>query len=161
MRVMLRPGYDETIDRMVVAMRIERIIEASAVHAAAELFDTPPLPGATERFLASDGHHLLLAYDDDGVPVGMISGVELTHPDKGTEMFIYELGVSEGFRRHGVATRLVEELAGIARRAGCYGMWVGTEPDNAAARATYRRAGASEEAPFTLLNWDFIDGERA
>ncbi|MEU8815934.1 GNAT family N-acetyltransferase [Actinoplanes sp. NPDC048796] len=141
-------------------MRIERIIEAAAVYAAAELFDTPPLPGATERFLASPGHHLLLAYDQDGVPVGMVSGVELTHPDKGTEMFIYELGVTEAARGHGVATRLVEELAAIARRGGCYGMWVGTEPENVAARATYRRAGASEEAPFTLLNWDFIDGER-
>jgi aminoglycoside 3-N-acetyltransferase I len=37
-------------------------------------------------------------------------------------------------------------------------MWVGTEPDNGAALATYRRAGASEEAPFTLLNWDLIEG---
>ncbi|XVV12342.1 GNAT family N-acetyltransferase [Actinoplanes sp. CA-131856] len=141
-------------------MRIERIEKAEAVHAAADLFDSPPLPEVTERFLASPGHHLLLAYDDAGVPVGMISGVELTHPDKGTEMFIYELGVTEGSRRHGVGTRLVEELAGVARRNGCYGMWVGTEPENVAARATYRRAGASEEAPFTLLNWDFIDGVR-
>ncbi|MEV4345565.1 GNAT family N-acetyltransferase [Actinoplanes sp. NPDC049596] len=142
-------------------MRIERVEKAEAVEAAAGLFDGPPLPAATERFLASPGHHLLLAYDDEGVPVGMVSGVEMTHPDKGTEMFIYELGVTEGARRHGVATRLVEELAGIARRNGCYGMWVGTEPGNVAARATYRRAGASEEAPFTLLNWDFIDGEHA
>lgn len=130
------------------------------MHAAAGLFDAPPLPGVTERFLASPGHHLLVAYDDAGVPIGMISGVEMTHPDKGTEMFIYELGVSEGSRRHGVATRLVEELAAVARRTGCYGMWVGTEPGNDAALATYRRAGASEEAPFTLLNWDLIDGVR-
>jgi hypothetical protein len=33
-------------------------------------------------------------------------------------------------------------------------MWVGTEPDNAAAQATYRKAGANEEAPFLLLSWD-------
>ncbi|GGK82298.1 GNAT family N-acetyltransferase [Mangrovihabitans endophyticus] len=137
-------------------MRIERIVDASAVHEAANLFDSPPLPMATARFLADPTHHLLLAYDDDGRPVGMISGVETTHPDKGTEMLIYELGVAPDARLQGVATALVRTLADIARRAGCYGMWVGTEPDNVAAKATYRKAGASEEAPFVLLNWDLV-----
>jgi hypothetical protein len=35
-------------------------------------------------------------------------------------------------------------------------MWVGTETDNVAAQATYRRAGATEETSFRLLNWDLI-----
>jgi len=135
-------------------MRIERVVDATAVRAAAELFDEAPLPAATARFLADPTHHLLLAYDDAGRPVGMITGVETTHPDRGTEMFVYELGVAPAARLQGVATALVREMAGLARAAGCYGMWVGTEPDNAAALATYRRAGASEEAPFVLLNWD-------
>jgi len=97
-----------------------------------------------------------LAYDDEGRAVGMITGVEMTHPDKGTEMFVYELSVAPEARRRGAGTALVIELAAIARRNGCYGMWVGTEPGNDAAIATYRRAGASEEAAFTLLNWDLI-----
>jgi ribosomal protein S18 acetylase RimI-like enzyme len=144
-------------------MRIERIKEAARVHAAADLFDQPPLPAATERFLATPGHHLLLAYDEqarDGGDraVGMISGVEMTHPDKGTEMFVYELAVAPTARRRGIGTALVGELAGIARAAGCYGMWVGTETDNEGALATYRRSGATEESAFTLLNWDLLDG---
>jgi ribosomal protein S18 acetylase RimI-like enzyme len=139
-------------------MRIQRITEAAAVHAAAALFDAPPLAGATERFLADPGHHLLLAYDDSGRPVGMISGVEMTHPDKGTEMFVYELAVSPEARLQGIGSALVSELAGIARTGGCYGMWVGTETDNEAALATYRRAGATEEEAFTLLNWDLLNG---
>ena len=139
-------------------MRIERILSCAAVVAAADLFDAPPIPAATERFLAQPGHHLLFAYDDDGRAVGMISGVEMTHPDKGTEMFIYELGVAPAARLQGIGKRLVAELAVIARRNGCYGVWVGTEVDNDAALATYRRAGATEEAPFTLLSWDLIDG---
>jgi aminoglycoside 3-N-acetyltransferase I len=142
----------------MAAMRIEQVRDCAAVHAAADLFDAPPLPAATERFLAEPGHHLLLAYDDDGRAVGMISGVEMTHPDKGTEMFIYELGVTPTARLQGIGSRLVTELAAIARRNGCYGMWVGTEVDNDAALATYRRAGATEETSFTLLNWDLIDG---
>src|SRR3954471_4053900 len=139
-------------------MRIERILSCDAVLAATELFDAPPIAAATERFLGQPGHHLLFAYDDGGRAVGMISGVEMTHPDKGTEMFIYELGVAPAARLQGIGARLVAELAVIARRNGCYGMWVGTEVDNAAALATYRRAGAAEEAPFTLLSWDLIDG---
>jgi ribosomal protein S18 acetylase RimI-like enzyme len=141
-------------------MRIERVVDAAEVLRATDLFDAPPLPGATDRFLDRPGHHLLFAYDDAGVAVGMISGVEMTHPDKGTEMFIYELGVAPAARQRGVATELVRALAGVARANGCYGMWVGTETDNAAAQATYRKAGASAEAPFVLLNWDLTTGTR-
>jgi ribosomal protein S18 acetylase RimI-like enzyme len=139
-------------------MRIERVVDPAAVHRAGDLFDSPPLPEPTERFLSDPTHHLLFAYDGGGRAVGMISGIETTHPDKGTEMFIYELGVAPAARLQGIGARLVAELAAIARRNGCYGMWVGTEVDNVAALATYRRAGATEESSFTLLNWDLIDG---
>ena len=73
--------------------------------------------------------------------VGFVSGVEVTHPDKGTEMFLYELAVDEPFRRRGIGRALVERLAALAREAGCYGMWVITDDDNAAARATYEGSG--------------------
>jgi ribosomal protein S18 acetylase RimI-like enzyme len=135
-------------------MHIERVVDAAAVHLAADLFDAPPVAAATERFLSNPTHHLLFAYDADRRAVGMISGVETTHPDKGTEMFVYELGVAPAARLQGIATELVRALADIARKAGCYGMWVGTETDNVAAQATYRRAGANEEAPFLLMSWD-------
>jgi ribosomal protein S18 acetylase RimI-like enzyme len=137
-------------------MRIERVADAAAVQAGAELFDGPPLPGPTARFLDSPTHHLLFAYDGDERVVGMVSGVETTHPDKGTEMFLYELGVVPGARRQGVATALVQALERLARERGCYGMWVGVDHDNAAALATYRRAGArQEETPFVTYAWDF------
>jgi ribosomal protein S18 acetylase RimI-like enzyme len=141
-------------------MRIERVVTPADIHVAADLFDAPPLAAVTERFLADPTHHLLLAYDDAGRAVGMISGVETTHPDKGTEMFIYELGVAPAARLQGVATELVRALAVVAREQGCYGMWVGTEPDNVAAQATYRKAGANEEAPFVLLSWDLTTGDQ-
>ncbi|MEU8237244.1 GNAT family N-acetyltransferase [Actinoplanes missouriensis] len=135
-------------------MRIERVTAAAEVHRAADLFDAAPLEHATQRFLDDPTHHLLLAYDDGDRPVGMISGVETTHPDKGTEMLVYELGVAPVARLQGVGAALVEALAALARANGCYGMWVATESDNKAALATYRRAGACEEMTFTLLSWD-------
>ena len=91
------------------------------------------------------------------MPVGFVSGVETTHPDKGTEMFLYELGVAEQAQRRGVGTALVQALADLARERGCYGMWVLTDPDNDAGLATYRRAGALEESASITLLWDLSD----
>ncbi|MEZ4552909.1 MAG: GNAT family N-acetyltransferase [Dehalococcoidia bacterium] len=123
---------------------------------AGHLFDEVPRPEATTRFLGAANHHLLIAYEDDE-PAGFVSGVEITHPDKGTEMLIYELGVDEAFRRRGIATALLAALRELAVERGCYGMWVLHDPDHAAARATYAKAeGADEERP-VLVNWVFED----
>jgi ribosomal protein S18 acetylase RimI-like enzyme len=136
-------------------IRALRSGDDAAVEAAGHLFDRDVDPASTARFLADPGHHLLLAYDDDGRPVGFVSGVELTHPDKGTEMFLYELGVDEPARRRGFGRALVAELASLARERGCYGMFVFTDDDNAAARATYRSAGAGQASRQFMLEWDF------
>jgi ribosomal protein S18 acetylase RimI-like enzyme len=122
---------------------------------AAKLFDAPPTKLWTTKLLSSEGHHLLFAIDEDGDPVGFVSGVETSHPDKGTEMFLYELSVDPDHRNLGIGTALVGALADLAPTRGCYGMWVGTEPDNAAALATYRAAGASAPEPFLTLEWRF------
>ncbi|KQV16650.1 GNAT family N-acetyltransferase [Kitasatospora sp. Root107] len=135
-------------------MEIRRITQTDAVEAAGHLFDEAPLRDATERFLADGRHHLLIAYVDD-VPAGMVTGVEMTHPDKGTEMFLYELGVDEPFRGQGVGRALVAALAELARERDCYGMWSITEEANAAALATYRHAGAVTEEGQAALVWTF------
>jgi ribosomal protein S18 acetylase RimI-like enzyme len=136
-----------------------RIVETAPgddalVLTAGELFDRPPTPEWTARFLAEDGHHLLVALVDE-VPVGFVSGVETTHPDKGTEMFLYELAVDEKHRNRGIGRSLVRALAELAGRRECYGMWVLTDADNAAALAAYRAAGAGEPEPQVMLSWDF------
>jgi len=137
-------------------MRIVRLApgDEPVVLAAPDLFDAPPTQEWAARFLASEGHHLLVALEDD-VAVGFVSGVETTHPDKGTEMFLYELSVAPEHRNRGVGRALVGALADLARGRGCYGMWVGTEADNAAALATYRAAGAGSPEPSVTLTWTF------
>jgi aminoglycoside 3-N-acetyltransferase I len=120
-----------------------------------DLFDAPPTEAWTAKFLASDGHHLLVAVDDEGDSIGFVSGIETTHTDKGTEMFLYELSVHPAHRNRGVAKALVAELADVARSRGCYGMWVATEPDNTAALATYRAAGATPPEPSVIFTWTF------
>jgi ribosomal protein S18 acetylase RimI-like enzyme len=129
--------------------------DEKAVHAARSLFDHPPEGEATRRFLAEPTHHLLVAYDGADTPLGFVSGVELIHPDKGTEMFLYELGVDESARRRGVGGTLVQALAALAREQGCDDMWVLADADNEAAQATYTRAEGREASRPVLLEWDF------
>jgi ribosomal protein S18 acetylase RimI-like enzyme len=129
--------------------------DAEQILAAAELFDNAPTPDWTARFLASEGHHLLLALGDGGLAIGFVSGVETTHPDKGTEMFLYELAVHDDHRNRGVGRALVRALADLAREHGCYGMWVLTDEDNAAALAAYRAAGGGDPEPNVMLSWTF------
>jgi ribosomal protein S18 acetylase RimI-like enzyme len=123
------------------------------VVALSHLFDGPAEPEAARRFLDEPGSHLCVAYED-GEAAGFVSAVELTHPDKGTELFLYELGVDERFRRRGIATALVRALAELGRERGCYGMWVLTDRDNEEAMATYRGAGAADEGDQVMLGWD-------
>jgi len=54
-----------------------------------------------------------------------------------------------------VGRTLVEALAAVGREAGCYDMWVLADADNAAAQATYARAGGRESSRPVLLEWDF------
>jgi ribosomal protein S18 acetylase RimI-like enzyme len=127
--------------------------EASVAEAAA-LFDKAPVPSETAAFLAAEGHHLILALLA-GKPVGFVTGVEMVHPDKGRELFLYELGVAKEARGRGVGTALVRALADLARERGCYGMWVLTDADNAAALGAYRKAGATDTSPSLMLEWRF------
>ncbi len=138
---------------MTATIRAIKAGEGALIVAAGHLFDSPPEPAVAERFLETPGHHLLIAYED-GAPAGFVSGVELTHPDKGTEMFLYELAVDEAFRRRGIGRALVDELIGIARARGCYDLWVLTDHDNDAALATYRTTGTTDESSHVMLTWD-------
>jgi ribosomal protein S18 acetylase RimI-like enzyme len=136
-------------------MRIEHLGpgDEKKIAAAEELLDGPMKADAAHRFLNDPTHHMLIAYSD-AEPAGFVSGVEMTHPDKGTEMFLYELSVGESYRRQGVATALVEALKELARERGFYGMWVLCDEDNEAANKTYRKAGADDSAPI-LFDWRF------
>jgi ribosomal protein S18 acetylase RimI-like enzyme len=123
------------------------------VAAMSHLFDGPAVPEHTRRFLQGDGHHLLIARLGDDV-VGFVSGVEMTHPDKGTEMFLYELAVDERWQRQGVGASLVRALRDLGRARGCYGMWVLTDDDNPAALATYTSAGGARTKQ-VMFEWEW------
>ena len=133
-------------------MEIERVTDVSVVLAAPHLFDSAPTRQWTEDFLTAPGHHLLMAFVGDRA-VGMVTGVEMTMPDKGTEMFLYELAVADDAQGGGIGTALARALADLAIARGCYDMWVLTDHDNLPALGAYRRSGATVTEPTTLLQW--------
>ena len=70
-------------------MRITRVEDRQTLESGGALFDVLPTAEATSKFLNAAGHHLLFA-EEDGAPVGFITGVELIHPDKGVELYLNE-----------------------------------------------------------------------
>ncbi|WP_151484649.1 GNAT family N-acetyltransferase [Streptomyces albicerus] len=135
-------------------MEIRRATSVDELAAAEYLFDHPVRPEWARRFLDTQGHHLFLAYEEDS-PVGFVSGVETVHPDKGTEMFLYELGVAEPYRRRGTGRALTRALAALGRELGCYGMWVLVDTGNDIALAMYRSAGGKDDGTCAVVTWDF------
>jgi ribosomal protein S18 acetylase RimI-like enzyme len=83
----------------------------------------------------------------------MASAVRYVHPDKPSELWINEVGVSPRYQRRGLAKRILAELLAEGRRQGCREAWVLTDFDNAAARATYRSAGGVESGPQLMVTF--------
>lgn len=137
-------------------MEIVRLLteDEPTVMAMSHLFDEPAKAEHVRRFLSDERHQLLVAREG-GELIGFVSGVEMTHPDKGTEMFLYELAVDEAWQRRGVGSALVAALRDRAVELGCYGMWVLTDADNDAALATYTAAGGGSRSDQVMLDWDF------
>jgi ribosomal protein S18 acetylase RimI-like enzyme len=126
--------------------------DVEAVEEACDLFDHDVRRDWIKAFLDDPAHLLCIAYED-GRPAGFVSGVEMIHPDKGAEMFLYELGVAEAFRGSGIGKALTKALVDLAVQRGCYGMWVLTDDTNEAALRTYRGGGATETERSVLLTW--------
>ena len=124
---------------------------------ADDVFDNPVDPRWAAAFLADARHHLFVALDD-GVVVGMATGVDYVHPDKAPQLWVNELGVAPSHRRRGIGRRLLEALLAHGRALGCTEAWLGTEEDNVAARGLYESAGSAPE-PFVLYSFPLAPAE--
>jgi hypothetical protein len=49
----------------------------------------------------------------------------------------------------------VRALAELAQQRGCYGMWVLTDDNNAAAVATYTSSGGSRATDQVMIDWNW------
>ena len=103
---------------------------------ADDVFDEPVRADRLAAYLAEPGHIMLVALSG-GIVVGQCAAVLHRHPDKVTELYIDEVGVTPAMQRKGIGRALVERMLGIGRELGCGEAWVGTEPDNLPARGLY------------------------
>lgn len=120
--------------------------DADALRAVAPgVFDDDVDPRLAAEFLADPRHHLAVAIDD-GVVVGMATGVDYVHPDKPRDLWVNEVGVAPTHQGRGVGRRVLDALLAHARTLGCRSAWVLTGLDNEPARRLYASAGGAEAA---------------
>ncbi len=116
------------------------------------LFDHPVDPAQAQAFLQDPLHRIAVARSAGRI-LAFASGCAMLHPDKPPAFFVNEVGTREECRRQGLASAVLRALIAEARAMGCQGIWLGTEPDNSAARGLYRRLNA-DEVPFVGYGWD-------
>jgi aminoglycoside 6'-N-acetyltransferase I len=139
---------------MIVEIRRIGPGDAAVLERVAEdVFDEDIDPARLTAYLAEPGHLMVLAVAG-GEVVGQARGMVHRHPDRSTELYIDNLGVTPARRREGVATRLLDELGAWGREQGCEEAWVGTEVDNEPARALYAGRG-SEAETFVMYFYEF------
>jgi ribosomal protein S18 acetylase RimI-like enzyme len=85
--------------------------------------------------------------------VAQCAAVVHRHPDKVTELYIDEVGVSPAFHRRGIARRMLDAMFALGRDLGCGEAWVGTEVDNTPARRLYEQRGAEGET-FVMYEYE-------
>jgi len=116
--------------------RLQAGDDALVKYVAEDVFDEPVRPDRLAAYLASPGHLMVVALAD-GLVVGQCAAVIHRHPDKASELYIDEVGVTPAFQRQGIARKMLDAMFALGRTHGCEEAWVGTEPDNIAARALY------------------------
>ena len=119
---------------------------------AEDVFDEPVHRRSLAAYLAAPNHHMLVAIHD-GEVVAQVAAVIHRHPDKPTELYIDEVGVTPALQRQGIARRMVEEMLALGKALGCEEAWVGTEHDNGPARGLYESRGAAAE-PFVMYVYE-------
>ena len=138
---------------MTVTVRLLSADDAALFDNVADgVFDEQVRPDRLAAYLREPGH-LFVAAIADGMIIGQCAGVIHRHPDKPDELYIDEIGVAEAYLRQGIGTRMLDALLAFGREKGCEEAWLGTEPDNLAARALYRRTAGPPET-FVLYTFD-------
>lgn len=98
-----------------------------------------------QRLLGGD-HFIALVALKSGEVVGGLAAYELQKfEQERSEIYIYDLAVSEAHRREGIATALIAELGKIARGRGAYVIFVQADYGDEPAIALYAKLGTRED----------------
>lgn len=87
-----------------------------------------------------EDYHLLAAWRD-GVPVGLAGYRFQELLIHGPFVYVDDLVVDAGERRHGLGARLLDEVSAVARKRGCSRLVLDTAIDNSLGQRFYFRYG--------------------
>jgi aminoglycoside 3-N-acetyltransferase I len=98
------------------------------------------------RHLLASDYFIAIAALESGEVVGGLAAYELKKfEQKRSEIYIYDLAVSEIHRRRGIATELIEKLRKIAASRGAYVIFVQADIEDDPAIALYTKLGRRED----------------
>ena len=101
-----------------------------------------------QNLLSDKNFIALVAKSDSGKVIGALAGYVLRKfEQERSEIFIYDLGVLEEFRRQKIASNLIEKLKMIAKEIGAYVIFVQADKDieDLPAIALYKKLGTQED----------------
>jgi aminoglycoside 3-N-acetyltransferase I len=127
------------------AMRSLLAVFADAFDDKPTYCDAQPDSAYLERLLAGDSFIALAAFEGAEVVGGLAAYDLRKFEQERSEIYIYDLAVSETHRRRGIATALIEELKRIATARGAYVIFVQADLVDAPAIALYSKLGTRED----------------
>lgn len=98
-----------------------------------------------ERLLSSEQFIAIAALDEQLVVGGLAGYVLQKFEQARREFYIYDLAVSEPYRRQGLATAMIHELEAVADKRGIYVIFVQADHGDDAAIALYTKLGNRED----------------
>lgn len=87
--------------------------DALVMRVAEDVLDEPVRPDRLAAYLREPGHFMVVAVAE-GIVVGQCAAVIHRHPDKVSELYIDEVGVSPAFLRQGIATKMLDPMLSSA-----------------------------------------------
>lgn len=139
-------------------IKYQRLNQAdiSSIHGVLDCFADAFEDDANYRANRPDEKYLLDRLSDDsficlsatyqGAVVGALAAYELKKFEQNrSEIYIYDLAVSEDYRRQGIATGLIEYLKPIARARGAWVIYVQADLGDRPAVELYSKLGVKED----------------
>lgn len=97
------------------------------------------------KLLAREDFIPLVAIADGKVVGGLAAYVLQKFEQERSEIYIYDLAVLEEYRRHGIATGLINKLREIAWEIGAWVIYVQADPPDEPAVKLYESLGTRED----------------
>jgi aminoglycoside 3-N-acetyltransferase I len=107
--------------------------------------EAPPSDAYLSGLLSKEHIVVLVAVVAERVVGGLVAYELDKFERQRCELYIYDLAVSLGFRRQGIATSLIENLRAIAAQRGAWAVYVQADYGDDAAVALYQKLGVREE----------------